>query len=137
MNSPASDVELDVWQAAGCAVRIGYSRAVMEELRLASVDGFHRLAHGGVEIGGVLFGVRDSDTVKVLGHRALACEYGFGPTFTLSDNDKRALENLLASPVTDGDLSGMQPVGWYHSHTRSEILLSEIRLNIFHLSNEF
>jgi proteasome lid subunit RPN8/RPN11 len=131
MDSTALDAELDVWQAAGCAFRIDYSRTVMEELRLAACDGLNRLAHGGVEIGGVLFGVRGPDAVKVLAHRALACEYAFGPSFTLWDNDKRALAELLASPDTDSDLSGLQPVGWYHSHTRSEILLSEKDLQLF------
>src|SRR5450432_3219879 len=114
MDSTALDAEFDVCQAAGCAVRIQYSRAVMEQLRLAACDGFARLAHGGVEIGGVLFGVRDPDAVKILAHRALACEYAFGPSFTLSENDRQALEDLLASPERDSDLSEMQAVGWYH-----------------------
>jgi len=131
MNSTALDAVSEVWQAAGCAVRIAYSPAVMEQLRLAASDGFNRLAKGGVEIGGVLFGVHDSDAVKILAYRALACEYAFGPFFTLSDNDRRALEDLLSSPNTDSDLSGMRPVGWYHSHTRSGILLSEEDLQLF------
>ncbi len=88
MYSTVFDAELDLWQAAGCAVRIEYSRAVMEQLRLDAVDGFHRLAHGGVEIGGVLFGVRDAGAVKILAHRALDCEYAYGPSFTLSENDR-------------------------------------------------
>ncbi len=103
----------------------------MEELRLAVSDAFHRLAHGGFEIGGVLFGLRDADAVKILAQRALACEYAFGPSITLSDNDRRGLEDLLAAPETDRLLSGMQPVGWYESHTRSGILLSEKDLEIF------
>jgi proteasome lid subunit RPN8/RPN11 len=103
----------------------------MEELRFAAVDGFHRLVHGGVEIGGVLFGVRDPDGLKILAHRELACEYVFGPSFTLSENDRRTLEELLASPGSDSQLSGMQPVGWYQSHTRSEILLSEEELQFY------
>jgi hypothetical protein len=103
----------------------------MEELRLAAVDGFHRLAHGGIEIGGVLFGVFDPDGVKILAHRELACEYVFGPSFTLSENDRRALEGLLVSPSCDSQLSGMQPVGWYQSHTRSEILLAEDELQFY------
>jgi JAB1/Mov34/MPN/PAD-1 ubiquitin protease len=131
MNSTALDAVSEVWQAVGCAVRIDYSRAVMEELGLAASDGFNRLAKGGVEIGGVLFGVRDSDAVKILAYRALACEYAFGPSFTLSDNDRRVLEDLLTSPNTDSSLSGMRPVGWYHSHTRSDILLSEEDLQLF------
>lgn len=131
MNSTASDAGLATWQADGCAVRIDYSRSVMEELRLAASDGFNRLRNG-VEIGGVLFGVRDPHAVKVMAHRALACEYAFGPTFTLSDKDRRVLEDLILSPNTDSSLSGMQAVGWYHSHTRCEILLSEKDLQVFH-----
>ena len=103
----------------------------MQELRLAAVDGFHRLAHGGVEIGGVLFGVRDNDAVKVLAHKELASEYVFGPSFTLSENDRQALEKILVSPNSDSQLSGMQAVGWYQSHTRSEILLSEEELRFY------
>jgi proteasome lid subunit RPN8/RPN11 len=125
------DTELAVWQAAGCSIRIDYSRAVMQDLKIAAVDGFTRMAHGGVEIGGVLFGVRDSDGVKVLAHRALECEYAFGPSFTLSDNDRRAFEDLLSLLNTDRELSGMEPVGWYHSHTRSDILLSEKDLALY------
>ena len=125
------DKELDVWQPGDGTVRIAYSRAVMEELRLAAVDGFHRLAHGGVEIGGVLFGVRDPDGVRILAHRELASEYVFGPSFTLSENDLQALEKILASANSDSQLSGMQPVGWYQSHTRSEILLSDEELKFY------
>src|SRR5260370_28724741 len=95
MNSTALDAVSEVWQAAGCAVRIAYSPAVMEQLRLAASDGFNRLAKGGVEIGGVLFCVHDSDAVKILAYRALACEYAFVPFFSLSYNDRRALDDFL------------------------------------------
>ena len=103
----------------------------MEELRLTAVDGFHRLAHGGLEIGGVLFGVRDSDGVEIRAHRELACEYVFGPSFTLSESDLRALDALLVSPNHDSELSGMQPIGWYQSHTRSDVFLSEKELHFY------
>ena len=131
INPAIFEKKLEVWQPEGCALRIAYSRALMQELRLASVDGFHRLAHGGIEIGGVLFGVRDPDGIQILAHRELACEYVFGPSFTLSENDCRALEALLVSPDRDSELSGMQAVGWYQSHTRSEILLSDEKLRFY------
>src|SRR5690242_15628173 len=118
--SPADlDVELEDWQVDGLSPLIRYSRAVMEELRASASEGFNRLAHGGIEIGGVLFGLNEQDGVTILAQRPLACEYAFGPSFTLSENDQRALENLLLTPAGDSDLSGMRPVGWYHSHTRS------------------
>jgi proteasome lid subunit RPN8/RPN11 len=130
MNSTALNSGLEVWQSEGCAVRIDYSRSVMEELRLAASDGLKRLKNG-IEIGGVLFGFRDSDSVKIMAHRALACEYAFGPTFTLSNNDRRVLEELMLSPDTDSRLSGMHAVGWYHSHTRAGILLCEKDQQLF------
>jgi proteasome lid subunit RPN8/RPN11 len=126
-----SDIDSELWQAEGFATRIGYSRAVMQELGMAATEGFNRLSHGGVEIGGVLFGVRTPDSVKILAHRALKCEYALGPSFTLSANDTRSLEELLASAAQDPDLSGMQAVGWYHSHTRSDISLSEKDLDLY------
>src|ERR1035441_10234570 len=102
----------------------------MEELRLAASDGLKRLKNG-VEIGGVLFGFRESDSLKIMAHRALGCEYAFGPTFTLSNNDRRVLEELMLSPDTDSRLSGMHAVGWYHSHTRAGILLCEKDRQLF------
>ena len=131
MISPVSDIPSEVWQADGYATRIEYSRAVIEELGIAATDGFNRLAHGGVEIGGVLFGVRNSDSIEILAHRALTCEYAFGPSFTLSENDGRALEDLLASVADNPELAGMQAVGWYHSHTRSDISLSQKDLELY------
>jgi len=131
MTSLESGLEWEVWQAAGCATRIEYSRGLMEELRIAATDGFNRLSHGGVEIGGVLFGVRTPGSIKILAQRELRCEYAFGPSFTLSEKDARAFEDLIASIARDADLSGMQAVGWYHSHTRSDISLSEKDLELY------
>jgi proteasome lid subunit RPN8/RPN11 len=130
-NTKPLDSGWDVWQVPGCPFRVVYSRAVMEELRRAASDAFQRLAYGGFEIGGVLFGVADAASVKVLAHRALACEYAFGPSLMLSDDDLRRLEDLLSAPETDSSLCGMQPVGWYQSHTRSGILLSEKDIRVF------
>jgi hypothetical protein len=131
MIVPESDVGSDLWQAEEFATRIEYARAVIEELGIAATEGFNRLSHGGVEIGGVLYGVRTPDSIEICAQRALACEYAFGPSFTLSEDDQRTLEDLLASVATDPDLAGMQPVGWYHSHTRSDISLSEKDLELY------
>ena len=60
-----------------------------------------------------------------------ACEYVFGPSFTLSESDLRAFDALLVSPNHDSELSGMQPIGWYQSHTRSDVFLSEKELHFY------
>jgi proteasome lid subunit RPN8/RPN11 len=93
---------------------------------MAVVDAFFSLPRGGAEIGGVLLGAWDGQRLAVTGYAALDCEHAFGPSFTLSPRDEARLADLLAAPRT----GGLRPVGWYHSHTRSEIFLSDADLEI-------
>jgi proteasome lid subunit RPN8/RPN11 len=109
-----------LWQAAECAVAIEYLPAVLEEIRLAVVKAFYAFPRGGAEIGGVLLGSHTEGKVVIAAHRELACEHLYGPSFTLSPKDLTALEATLAGAAAEG----LQAVGWYHSHTRSEIFLS-------------
>jgi proteasome lid subunit RPN8/RPN11 len=127
----APDIGSELWQVEGLVTPVEYSRGVIEELGIAATEGFNRLSHGGVEIGGVLFGIRTAKSIEVCAYRALECEYALGPSFTLSEKDRRGLEELIASAPTDPDLADMQPVGWYHSHTRSDIALSEKDLELY------
>ena len=92
---------------------------------------FTRLPHGGVEVGGVLFGSRMEHGVRILKRRALQSEYGQGPSFALSANDEIALEKLIADAAADPELADLEPVGWYHSHTRSGVFLSEQDLDLY------
>lgn len=112
------------WQVAECPFAIEWSAAVLEEIRMAVVEAFFSLPHGGAEIGGVLFGTPNGGCVRVLASRPLECEHALGPTFTLSENDHARLEALLEEGGHDLRAQGLEPVGWYHSHTRSEIFLS-------------
>src|SRR5262249_41278452 len=58
----------------------------------------------------------------------LECEHAFGPSFVLSPNDHRRLSEILAAHRRGA--GGTVAVGWYHSHTRSEIFLSDIDVEI-------
>jgi proteasome lid subunit RPN8/RPN11 len=90
---------------------------------LAAVDAFFSLPRGGAEIGGILLGQHLKGRLAILDYVALDCEHAFGPSFTLSARDQQRLAELLASAERNPDR--LQPVGWYHSHTRSEVFLSE------------
>lgn len=103
---------------------IRFSTDVLRNIRTAAVAGLLSIRRGGLEIGGVLFGTVEADAVTVLHHRALSIEYVNGPSFTLSGNDETSLELLIEASASDPQLEGMQPVGWYHSHTRSDLTLS-------------
>lgn len=109
---------------------VEYAAAAMEQVRQEAMDALFSVPHGGAEIGGVLFGVRTDHCVRVLAARPLECEHAMGPTFKLSANDHTRLAELLAGGCGDAGGQAWEPVGWYHSHTRSEILLSPLDIEI-------
>jgi proteasome lid subunit RPN8/RPN11 len=126
-----ADTEYGSWMIQGHPVRIEYSLAVMAEICAACVEGLSRMRRGGVEVGGVLFGIRRGSQIHILAWRPASCEHAHGPSFTLSEKDRRALGDLLEAAGQDRALRGLEPVGWYHSHTRSEIQLSEEDLEAY------
>lgn len=118
------------WSPEGLDLVVEYDLRVLEEIRFLVVDGFNKVPHGGLEVGGVLFGTREAGTVRIAAFRELAVEHRSGPSFTLSEKDEAQLQELLRTPDGDPELAGMEPVGWYHSHTRSEIHLSAADLAV-------
>jgi hypothetical protein len=130
MASLGLEVERGFWRVAGHNLAIEYSMPVLERIRDAAIEGFNKLPHGGIEIGGVLFGARDGERVSVLDSQALACEYALGPSFSLSEKDQAELLHLLEQARRDPKLDGLIPVGWYHAHTRSEICLTDRDLSL-------
>jgi proteasome lid subunit RPN8/RPN11 len=111
------------WIAPQCPFRIEYSARVLDDIRLAVVDAFFSLPRGGAEIGGILLGQHEEGRVLIAGFEALDCEHATGPSFTLSARDQALLAEMTA--VARRNPPNLQPLGWYHSHTRSEIFLSD------------
>jgi len=131
MGFGPADFETSTWEVKGHRLRIQYSLAVLEQIRCAVVDAFYALPRGGIEIGGVLFGTREDNVVRISAFRGLACEHAMGPAFVLSEKDEAALRDLLRAPENDRSLEGLLPVGWYHSHTRSEVSISDQDLAVY------
>ncbi|HWB84181.1 MAG TPA: hypothetical protein VG675_08580 [Bryobacteraceae bacterium] len=104
---------------------IHFEAGVLDEIRRQSVDGLRAFGHGGLEIGGVLYGVREGDGWRIAASAAVECEHALGPGFALSSNDERLLEQRLTPP------EGLELAGWYCSHTRSELQLNLRDLAIF------
>ncbi len=131
MTGTAAARKFETWSAPGHSFRIEYSDAVLDQIRETAVEGYHRVPHGGVETGGVLFGKHGKSGVRIAAWRPIACEYAKGPSFLLSDKDEAALSDALQSWSEVEDLAGLEPVGWYRAHTRSEILLADADLTFF------
>ncbi len=126
-----NDIKFGSWSVAESPVTIEYSLVVIEEVRHEVAEGFQRLSRGGIEVGGVLYGVRDGRTVRALAMRPMACEHARGPTFLLSDRDRQALHAQLLRDAEDPQLEGLISLGWFLSHTRSDIELTEADLELY------
>src|SRR5208337_1141874 len=118
----SAEIALNKWSVPECSFEIEYSARVLDDIRLSVVDAFFSLPRGGAEIGGILLGTFENDCVTIIAYRALECEHAMGPSFTLSQNDQVKLRDMVAAAWEE---EGLQPVGWYHSHTRSDIFLSD------------
>ncbi len=126
-----SDLKFGLWTVPESPVTIEYSLVVIEEIRREVAEGYQRLSRGGIEVGGALYGTRDGRTVRIMAMRPVACEHARGPGFIFSDRDRAALHEQLLRDQEDPHLEGLISVGWFLSHTRSEILLSETDQEIF------
>ena len=115
------------WSAPDCPFRIEYAPQVLDDIRLAVVDAFFSLPRGGAEIGGILLGHYRDGVLTIAEQRQLACEHYYGPSFQLSPRDETNLTELIKAAAGDA----LQVVGWYHSHTRSDIFLSDEDLDIY------
>jgi proteasome lid subunit RPN8/RPN11 len=116
------------WSAPGSEFAIEYSLATLEEIRQHALEGFYSMPRGGAEVAGLLLGTRADGKVRILAKRIAPCEHAFGPALLLSAKDEAAWSQLLAS--VNGS-HPMQAVGWYHSHTRSEICLTDEDLAVY------
>ncbi len=100
------------------------NEAVLQDIRARAVDGSQSMPFGGLEVGGVLFGVRQGGRVSVQAWRPIPCEHSLGPGLILSSNDEAALDAILRSAATDETLGGLTPVGWFRSRRRQSNALS-------------
>jgi len=93
----SAEREYGFWSVPEQSIQIEYALNVLTEIDRTVVEGLNRLRYGGIEVGGVLFGVRNDRSVGILGFRPLACEHALGPSFVLSASDHLELAGLLES----------------------------------------
>ena len=119
--SEADSISFQSWRATGFSGEVLSSEPVLKELRDFVIDGYMRLARGGIEVGGVLFGEQKDNKIWVEAWRPIACEHSKGPSFDLSERDLVGFERMLSEAAADPSLAQLEIVGWFVSHTRSEI----------------
>jgi hypothetical protein len=103
----------------------------MEEIRAFACDELLQLSHGGNEVGGVLFGTRRNDLIRILTWRPIACEYAQGESLMLSSNDRMNLAVQLELARQTADLKDLHPLGCFISHLQGSVSLSPSDLEIY------
>lgn len=110
-----------VWEVPGKPVSVRLSVDVVSRLGMAVREGFKALPRRGLETGGLLIGTRKDGggqtIVEVEDFEAVESEHAAGPSYLLSEADRRLLEARIATHGTSGKKPSV--VGFYRSHTRN------------------
>ena len=132
---PASELsshfEFVSWRVPQFPRSIEYPLEVMEEIRAFACDELLQLSHGGDDVGGILFGTRRDDLIRILTWRPMACEHAQGQGLRLSNNDRMNLAVQLEIARQNPDLKDLRPVGWFVSHLHGGASLSDSDLEIY------
>jgi hypothetical protein len=123
--------ERAVWTAPDSSATVTYSLPLFHEIDFAVNEGYRKISHGGVEVGGLLFGALEENGPRIDAFRPIACDHASGPSFVLSDADLERLVVQLDAAASEPELSALKPVGWFLSRTRSPLQLGERELVLF------
>lgn len=127
MNSTSASGR-ETWEVPQCPYQIQYEVSVLQRIARDVFEGFQALPYGGLEVGGLLLGTVEEDSlIQITGYAPLPCEHASGPSFLLSENDKA---NLAANVEKFASREDKQVVGWYHSHTRSALTFTPEDVNV-------
>ena len=85
---------------------------------------------GGQGVGGVLLGTRLGDFFRIVSYQPIPCAHALGPDFRLSAGEEIGLSKLLERLRSGPESQDLQPVGWFVSHPRGGLAMSEADLQL-------
>src|SRR5450755_3953739 len=132
MSTGDAPVVYASWTQPGGLFTVEYSVPLFHEIDVVVSEGYRRIAHGGIEVGGLLFGRPTADGIRLEAFLPIECEHAAGPSFKLSERDAAGLRQQIDSPPTgQAGAPGLQVVGWFIAHTRSELRMNETEAALF------
>jgi hypothetical protein len=124
-----------VWSSPDCFYSVRYPRPLFQEIEFVVKESSNRISYGGLEVGGFLFGRlaegSDNPSVQIEAFRNIECEHAYGPSFRLSERDLSGMREQLVRAGSDPELEGLRLVGWFISHSRNSLQLSEQEVTLF------
>jgi hypothetical protein len=103
------------------------SEEVLAGIRRIAVEQFVSIPRGGLEAGGLLSGRYGEDGLTILGYDQIPIQHLSGPSFLLSPQDEEELTSRLQQYA---DAEGTTVIGWWHSHTRSDVAITDEDIRI-------
>ncbi len=110
------------WAVPQKPVSVRIPLDLMEKLERETVENYRSLTSRGSEIGGVLFGAITPGTpavVEIESYEPVPCEYATGPLYRLTEQELMRLDHAIAQKRA----AGIEPVGFFRSHTRKGLCL--------------
>lgn len=114
-----------LWRSGDGVLEIEAPEALLESIRAEASLAMNGVGRGGVEVAGLLIGVRDGARAEIRDWRPIRCDHSLGASFQLSGRDAAALSAQLDGISLESRLSGADVVGWFVSHTRGELALRD------------
>jgi hypothetical protein len=131
MTSNETEAGYAFWSSPNESFKVTYSLEQFHEIDFEVNEGYRRIPHGGIEVGGLLFGRTEPAGIRVQAFRPIECEHATGPSFNLSERDLEQLQKQMSSSASDPELAGLEIVGWLVAHTRTPLGLNDREVAIF------
>jgi len=130
MPSNSSASPYGEWNPAGAPFRIRYSHSLLQEIDFCAADGYRRIPHGGLEVGGLLYGPVEDGVLTLVACQAIECQHSNGPSFALSEWDVERLAAQIRRPFRENEAE-LPVAGWFISHCRGELAMTQQEVDLF------
>lgn len=110
------------WSVPQKPVAVHLPLEIMGRLEREALESYRSLTSRGSEIGGVLFGCitnGDPALVDIQAYELIPCEYANGPLYRLTEPELERLDRAIEQRRAPG----LEPVGFFRSHTRKGLSL--------------
>ena len=131
MTADASPISFGLWDSPGTEFPIRYSLPLLREIDSFVADGYRRIPHGGLEVGGLLYGTMETDGLTLLHYQPIECQHLYGPRFVLSEADVEGLRLHVGRPFHHESLGELTLAGWIISRGRGDLKLMEREIELF------
>ena len=106
-------------------VELNWRAGLLEQLRSYVGSTYISRSGKGSDVGGVLFGNRNGESVQVLSWRPIQRGKDATSHFYLDSKEEQSLVKLLDSAKSDATLGSMEVLGWFRSRTKGEPRLDD------------